>query len=107
MAATSNTSEKILSLRPELPFPSSKESSHNASSNTIVVLTAGGNVDMTQWIDNVPAILRAWYPGQEGGTALAQLIFGDYSPSGKLPASFERRWEDNPAFHSYYPGKGE
>jgi beta-glucosidase len=75
--------------------------------NTIVVLTAGGNVDMTRWIDSVPAILHAWYPGQEGGTALAQLLFGDYSPSGKLPASFERRWEDNPTFHSYYPEKSE
>ena len=75
--------------------------------NTIVVLTAGGNVDMTQWVDRVPAILHAWYPGQEGGTALAQILFGDYSPSGKLPVSFERRWEDNPTFHSYYPAKGE
>ena len=75
--------------------------------NTIVVLTAGGNVDMTQWVDQVPAILHAWYPGQEGGTALAQILFGDYSPSGKLPVSFERRWEDNPTFHSYYPAKGE
>ena len=75
--------------------------------NTIVVLTAGGNVDMTQWIDNVPAVLHAWYPGQEGGTALAQIVFGDYSPSGKLPASFERRPQDNPTFHSYYPEKGE
>ena len=75
--------------------------------NTIIVLTAGGNVDMTQWIDRVPAILHAWYPGQEGGTALAQVLFGDYSPSGKLPVSFERRWEDNPAFHSYYPEKGQ
>jgi beta-glucosidase len=75
--------------------------------NTIIVLTAGGNVDMTQWSDRVPAILHAWYPGQEGGTALAQILFGDYSPSGKLPASFERRWEDNPTFRSYYPQKGE
>jgi beta-glucosidase len=75
--------------------------------NTIVVLTAGGNVEMTQWIDQVPAILDAWYPGQEGGMALAQILFGDYSPSGKLPASFERRWEDNPTFHSYYPAQGE
>ena len=74
--------------------------------NVIVVLTAGGNVDMTRWIENVPAILHAWYPGQEGGTALAQILFGDYSPSGKLPASFERRWDDNPAFHSYYPENG-
>jgi len=75
--------------------------------NVIVVLTAGGNVDMTRWIENVPAILHAWYPGQEGGTALAQILFGDCSPSGKLPASFERRWEDNPTFHTYYPEKGE
>ena len=75
--------------------------------NTIVVLTAGGNVDMAQWIDEVPAILHAWYPGQEGGTALAQILFGDYSPSGKLPASFERRWEDNPTFHNYYPERGK
>jgi beta-glucosidase len=75
--------------------------------NVIVVLTAGGNVDMTRWIENVPAILHAWYPGQEGGTALAQILFGDCSPSGKLPASFERRWEDNPTFHNYYPEKDE
>lgn len=75
--------------------------------NTIVVITAGGNVDMTHWIDAVPGILYAWYPGQEGGRALAQILFGDYSPSGKLPASFERRWEDNATFHSYYPRDGE
>ncbi len=74
--------------------------------NVIVVLTAGGNVDMTRWIDNVPAVLHAWYPGQEGGTALVQILFGDYSPSGKLPASFERRWEDSPTVHSYYPASG-
>jgi beta-glucosidase len=75
--------------------------------NTIVVLTAGGNVDMTRWIDKVPVVLHAWYPGEEGGTALAQILFGDYSPSGKLPVSFERRWEDNPVFHNYYPPNGE
>jgi len=51
--------------------------------------------------------LHAWYPGQEGGTALAQLLFGDFSPSGKLPATFERRWEDNPTFRSYYPQHGD
>ena len=79
----------------------------SVNKNTIIVLTAGGNVDMTQWIDRVPAILHAWYSGQEGGTALAQILFGDYSPAGKLPVSFERRWEDNPTFHSYYPEKGE
>jgi beta-glucosidase len=75
----------------------------SANRNVVVVLTAGGNVDMTRWINRIPAVLHAWYPGEEGGTALAQLLFGDYSPSGKLPASFERRWEDNPTYHSYYP----
>ncbi|MBZ5682691.1 MAG: glycoside hydrolase family 3 C-terminal domain-containing protein [Acidobacteriia bacterium] len=79
----------------------------SVNKNVIVVLTAGGNVDMTQWIDSVPALLHAWYPGQEGGTALAQILLGEYSPSGKLPASFERRWEDNPTFKSYYPAAGE
>src|SRR5580693_4748630 len=75
--------------------------------NTIIVVTAGGNVDMTQWVDRVPAILHAWYPGQEGGAALAQILFGDYTPSGKLPTSFERRWEDNPTFRTYYPEKNQ
>jgi beta-glucosidase len=75
--------------------------------NVIVVLTAGGSVDMRHWIDQVPALLHAWYPGQEGGTALAQILFGKVSPSGKLPASFERRWEDNGSFGGYYPNKGD
>jgi len=73
------------------------------NSNVIVVLTAGGSVDTTRWLGNVPALVHVWYPGQEGGTALAQILFGDYSPSGKLPISFERRWEDNPTHDSYYP----
>jgi beta-glucosidase len=75
--------------------------------NVVVVLNAGGNVDMNGWLGRVPALLHAWYPGQEGGTALAQILFGEYSPSGKLPVSFERRWEDNPTFNSYYPANGE
>jgi beta-glucosidase len=62
---------------------------------------------MRHWIDQVPALLHAWYPGQEGGTALAQILFGKVSPSGKLPASFERRWEDNASFGGYYPNKGD
>jgi len=61
---------------------------------------------MSQWIDRVPAILEAWYPGQEGGTAVAQLLFGDFDPSGRLPISIERRWEDNPVHDNYYPKPG-
>ncbi len=77
-----------------------------ANRNVIVVLTAGGNVDMAGWVDRTPALLHAWYPGQEGGAALAQLLFGDVSPSGKLPISLERRWEDNPTHDSYYGPDG-
>ena len=62
---------------------------------------------MAHRIDLVPALLHAWYPGQEGVTALAQILFGEVSPSGKLPASFERRWEDSASFESYYPKKGD
>ena len=70
---------------------------------SIVTLNAGGNVDMGTWIDSVPALLHLWYPGQEGGTALADVLFGEQNPEGHLPVSFEQRWEDNPTFHSYYP----
>jgi beta-glucosidase len=77
-----------------------------ANKKTIVVLTSGGGVDMRAWLDRVPALVQAWYPGQEGGTALAELIFGDVNPSGRLPVTFERRWEDNPVLDSYYPEVG-
>jgi beta-glucosidase len=77
-----------------------------ANKNTIVVVTSGGSVDMSSWVDRVPAILEAWYPGQQGGTALAEILFGDVNPSGRLPVSFERRWEDNPVHDSYYTEPG-
>lgn len=71
--------------------------------NVILLVTSGGAVDMTTWLDSVPAVLQTWYPGQEGGTALAEVLFGDVNPSGRLPVTFERQWEDNPAHDSYYP----
>jgi beta-glucosidase len=73
---------------------------------TVVVMTSGGGVDMNAWIDRVPALLEAWYPGQEGGVAVAQLLFGESNPSGRLPISIERRWEDNATHDSYYPKDG-
>jgi beta-glucosidase len=73
--------------------------------NTVVVLTSGGGVDMSRWLDAVPALLQAWYPGQEGGHALAQILFGEVSPSGKLPVTFERRFEDNAVADSYFPDR--
>jgi len=68
-----------------------------------VVLTSGGGVDMTHFVDHVPAIVETWYPGQEGGTALAEVLFGDVTPSGKLPVTFERRFADSAVAASYYP----
>jgi beta-glucosidase len=73
---------------------------------TVVVVTSGGAVDATRWIDRVPALLESWFAGQEGGTAVANILFGDVNPSGRLPISWDRRWEDNPAHDSYYPADG-
>ena len=70
---------------------------------TIVTLNAGGNVDMRSWIDHIPALLHIWYPGEEGGKAVAEVLFGEQNPEGHLPVSFEYKWEDNPTFQSYYP----
>jgi beta-glucosidase len=70
--------------------------------NTIVVVTAGGSVDVTPWLDRARALIAAWYPGQEAGTALAELLFGDANFSGRLPISWERTAEDNPSFGHYY-----
>lgn len=77
-----------------------------ANKNVIVVITGGGAVDMNSWLDATPAVLRAWYPGQEGGRALAEILFGEVNPSGHLPVSFERKWEDNPTHDTYYPAEG-
>ncbi|HEX9109152.1 MAG TPA: glycoside hydrolase family 3 C-terminal domain-containing protein, partial [Longimicrobiales bacterium] len=73
---------------------------------TIVAIEAGGAVDMTSWLDKVPAVIQTWYPGEMGGQALAQLLLGDANPSGHLPATFERRLQDNPTFANYYPAPG-
>jgi beta-glucosidase len=77
-----------------------------ANKNVIVLLTSGGNVDMGAWLDRVPALMEDWYAGQEGGKAAAEILFGDVNPSGRLPATFERHWADNPVHDSYYPQAG-
>jgi beta-glucosidase len=74
-----------------------------ANPNTIVVVNAGAPYNMP-WLDDVPAVLQAFYPGQEGGHALARILFGEVNPSGKLPITFPHRLEDNPAF-TYFPGE--
>ena len=69
--------------------------------HVVVVLNAGGSVETLPWIAQVPALLHAYYPGSEGNTALAEIIFGKTNPSGKLPFSWEKRWEDSAAFGNY------
>ncbi|MBE2223194.1 MAG: glycoside hydrolase family 3 C-terminal domain-containing protein, partial [Anaerolineae bacterium] len=71
--------------------------------NTIVVVNVGSAVTMP-WIDDVTAVLYQWYAGQETGNALADLLFGDVSPSGKLPTTFPVRYQDNPAYINF-PGE--
>ncbi|MBN1597615.1 MAG: glycoside hydrolase family 3 C-terminal domain-containing protein [Bacteroidales bacterium] len=71
-----------------------------------VVLNAGGNVNMP-WLDKTKGLLYAWYPGQEGNLAAAEILFGVTNPSGKLPVSFEKKWEDNATYNSYYDDDGD
>ena len=70
--------------------------------NVVVVLNAGGGIDMTSWLPDVKAVLMAWYPGQQGGLAISEIITGKVSPSGRLPISIEKTFSDNPVFESYY-----
>lgn len=65
--------------------------------NAVVVMLSGAPVKMTEWIDDVSAVVQTWYNGMEGGNALAEILFGDVSPSGKLPITFPRALEDSPA----------
>lgn len=77
-----------------------------ANPKTVVVMQSGTPVTMAPWISKTPALLHAWYGGNETGNAIADVLFGDVNPSGKLPLSFPVRNEDNPAFLNYRSEKG-
>ncbi len=76
-----------------------------ANPKTIVVLISGPAIEMDPWLDQVPAVLQAGYPGMEGGTAIARVLFGDVNPSGKLTCTYPKQLADSPA-HALdtYPG---
>lgn len=78
---------------PSLSLPNGQdgliEAVSRANPRSVIVLESGGPVLMP-WIDQVPAVISAWYPGQRGGEALARILFGDVNPSGRLPISFPR-----------------
>ena len=76
-----------------------------ANSNTIVVLNVGSPVHMP-WLDQVKAVMQMWYLGQESGNALADVLFGDADPSGRLPTTFPKRIQDNPAYINF-PGEND
>jgi beta-glucosidase len=74
-----------------------------ANPKTIVVLQTGSPISMP-WLDKVAGVLQVWYPGQECGNAIADLLFGAVNPSGKLAQTYPVRLEDNPAYINY-PGE--
>ncbi|TFG14689.1 MAG: glycosyl hydrolase [Promethearchaeota archaeon] len=74
--------------------------------NTIVLLVAGSPVDCSPFMEKAPALLNVWYPNMMGGDAIARAIFGDITPSGKLPVTYPKKLEDHPAHISAkrFPG---
>jgi beta-glucosidase len=73
---------------------------------TVVVLHGGGGMDIQQWVNQVPGLIHAIFPGEDGGIALGEILFGDTNPSGKLPFTFEKRFQDNPAYPNYPSSDG-
>jgi beta-glucosidase len=74
---------------------------------TVVVLTAGSAITMDDWYGSADAILSAWYPGQEGGTAVAEALFGEYNPGGKLTITFPYSVAQCPLYYNHKPsGRG-
>ena len=78
-----------------------------ANKNSVVILLNGSPVDMTNWMDECNAILEAWYPGEQGAQAICEILFGDFSPSAKLPISIPKSVGQLPLFYAYKPsGRG-
>lgn len=79
----------------------------SSGTKTIVVLQNGSPVDIRKWIDKTDALLEAWYPGEQGGTAIAEALFGDVNPGGRLPITWPRHAGQIPVYYSIKPsGRG-
>jgi len=93
--------------RPSMALPGDQDALIQAvaavNPKTIVILNNGTPVLMTSWLAKVPGLIETWFPGQEGGHALAAVLFGDVNPSGKLPDTLAARREDYPDFGNF-PG---
>ena len=79
---------------------------HALSKPTVLVLLNGSALAVNWANDNLPAIIEAWYPGQAGGDAIADVLFGDYNPGGRLPVTFYRSVDDLPDFEDYRMAAG-
>ena len=95
-----------------LSLPGHQEELINAIAATgkpvVVVLVGGSAITMSNWINNVASILDIWYPGEEGGDALAQVLFGDASPAGRLPITFPQHEAQLPLVYNHKPtGRGD
>ena len=74
----------------------------------IVILTGGSAITMRSWLDKVPAVLAVWYPGEEGGHAVADVLFGDYNPAGRLPLTYPLDESQLPLVYNHKPtGRGD
>jgi beta-glucosidase len=82
------------------------EEIYRINPNTVVVLVAGSSLAINWMQDNLPAIVNAWYPGEQGGTAVAEALFGDYNPGGRLPLTYYNSLYELPAFDDYDITKG-
>jgi beta-glucosidase len=92
--------------RPSLALPGRQDAIVRAAAAVnpkVVVITTTGAAVAMPWLDKVPAVLHAWFPGQEAGAALLDVLLGDVSPSGKLPVTFPKRLQDEPASGNF-PG---
>jgi beta-glucosidase len=91
--------------RTEIGLPAPQEELlkriHALGKPMVLVLTSGSALAVNWAADNIPAIVSAWYPGEEGGTAVSDVLFGDYNPAGRLPVTFYRSVDDLPPFEDY------
>ena len=79
-----------------------------ANPNTVVILVGGSAITMTKWIDQVPAILDIWYPGEQGGHAVADILYGYQNPAGRLPITFPVHEAQLPLYYNHKPtGRGD
>lgn len=99
-AEGSDRSYELIDNQDELILRAAKE-----NPKMLVVFNAGGSADFSPWIDRVQGFLHAYYAGQEGGTAIADVLLGDVNPTGRLPFTIEKKLEDVPS-HAHFGNEG-